>query len=102
MSGKNDGTNIGRNARGSPRRIIDLLTSNWGEWFSVEELIAEFDHRWPDTKEIAVRRALVRLHKCGHPDLEFAYQERPVDSERNPYRRALVARGRMPKHAEVP
>lgn len=82
---------IGRNRRGTPNRVIDLLTSEFGEWFSIAAIVAEFERRWPDVPASTVRKAVRRLYRVGHEDLEFK-----IDGRDDMGRPILHARGRLP------
>ncbi len=86
------------NRGGAPGRIVDLLTSNWGEWFTAEEIATEFSYRWPGTNRDTIRAAFQRLHRDKHPDLIFSMKEAPAGSicGRDRYKEVLVAKGLMP------
>lgn len=81
----------------APGRVVDLLTSQWGEWFTVDHLVAELLDRWPDMTDKTVRRAVFRLAKRGHPELLFAHHDISKYKNAKPL---LVVRGRMPNYNE--
>lgn len=75
----------------TPDRVVDLLTSLEGEWFTVPQIIAEFEDRWPsETKPASIKAAVRRLYRRGHPDLTFE----TIEHDRVPYYQ-LRAKGRM-------
>lgn len=61
------------NRKGNPQRILDLLEVDGGS-MTIRQLVAEFQHRWPQVAEGSVQRASQRLIERGAVETRWVPQ----------------------------
>lgn len=77
------------NEGGIPALVHDILESHFGEWFTIDRIVAEIEKHRPDTNPDTIRRAVERMKADGRIEHQLRHRV-PARARAVPMRTGLT------------